>query len=158
MLPAFVPLGIALPDGVCSELNMRLLQREGFLYQSNFKDHYLPYRHQWSDGSPGIIEIPEQPTLDDWTYGAYRLLFTKADVLSIWQDEFRELYDWGGVFTLVMHPQITGRPMRLATLREFIAFTRKFERVWYAECRQIAAAFVDAEGEQTQNRLPPNSS
>ena len=142
------PVGYRAPDGVCSEFNMRLLQREGFLYQSNFKDHYLPYRHVWADGNAGIIELPEQPTLDDWIYGAARPLATKADVLAIWQDEFRELYDWGGLVMLVMHPQITGRPMRLATLREFIAFTRNFENVWYGKCRQIAQSFITHETTQ----------
>ena len=63
----------------------------------------------------------------------------------LWQDEFRELYDWGGLFMLVMHPQITGRPMRLATLRELIAFIRNFEGVWFAQCRQIAEALVNNE-------------
>jgi peptidoglycan/xylan/chitin deacetylase (PgdA/CDA1 family) len=145
------PVGYRAPDGVASEISLQILKREGFLYSSNFKDHYLPYRHTLSDGSEGIIEIPEQPTLDDWSYGASSLqnprpLFTKAHVLSIWQDEFRELYDWGAAFTLVMHPQVTGRPMRLATLREFIAFTRTFDRVWYATCREIAEAYLEATG------------
>ena len=144
------PAGYRAPDGVASELSLRLLKREGFLYSSNFKDHYLPYRHVMADGSAGIIEIPEQPTLDDWSYGATsihspRPLFGKEHVLAIWRDEFREMYDWGAVFTLVMHPQITGRPMRLATLREFVAFTRQFERVWYATCREIAEAFAAAD-------------
>ena len=44
-----------------------------------------------------------------------------------------------------MHPQVTGRPMRLATLREFIAYTREFPGVWYATCAEIAEVFAEQE-------------
>lgn len=140
------PRGYRAPDGVSCEQSLRLLTEQGIIYSSTFKDDFVPYRHRLADGSLGPIEIPEQPTLDDWAYGSSSLtsprpLFTKDHVLSIWSDEFRELYAWGGAVTLVLHPQITGRPIRLATLREFIAFTREFERVWYATCEEIAHAF-----------------
>ncbi len=152
------PRGYRPPDGVSSELSLRLLVERGFLYNSCFKDDYLPYRHLLDNGPHsskgssrfGPVEIPEQPTLDDWAFGSSSLssprpLFTKEHVLSIWQDEFRELYAWGGCYTLVMHPQISGRPMRLATLRELIAFTRTFDNVWYATCEEIAKAFIAQE-------------
>lgn len=141
------PRGYRPPDGVSCEQSLRLLTESGMIYNSCFKDDFVPYRHILADGTPGPIEIPEQPTLDDWAFGSSSLssprpLFPKEQVLSIWSDEFRELYDWGGAVTLVMHPQITGRPMRLATLREFIAFTRDFDNVWYATCEEIAEAFI----------------
>lgn len=144
------PRGYRPPDGVSSELSLRLLTEHGFLYNSCYKDHYLPYRHVLADGTPGPVELPEQPTLDDWAFGssslsAPRPLFGKDHVLGIWQDEFRELYSWGGLFMLVMHPQVTGRPIRLATLREFITHTRQFPGVWTATCSEIAAAFVAQE-------------
>ena len=144
------PVGYRPPDGVSSELGLQLLTERGFLYNSCFKDHYLPYRHMLADGTPGPIELPEQPTLDDWAYGSSSLssprpLFTKEHVLSIWQEEFRELYAWQGLFMLVMHPQISGRPLRLATLREFISFMRAFPGVWVARCREIAEVFVAQE-------------
>lgn len=144
------PRGYRAPDGVSSELSLRLLTERGFLYDSCYKDHYLPYRHTLADGSPGPVELPEQPTLDDWSYGssslsAPRPLFPKEAVLSIWQGEFHELYDWGGLFMLVMHPQVSGRPLRLATLREFIQFTRQFDELWYATCSEVAEAFVAQE-------------
>ena len=75
----------------------------------------------------------------------YRVMQSKGHVLSIWQDEFVELRSWGGSITLVMHPQITGRPIRLATLREFIVFTRRFDDVWYATCGDIARHFAAQE-------------
>ena len=146
------PSGYRPPDGMSSELSLRLLTERGFTYNSCFKDDYLPYRHRLADGSPGPVELPEQPTLDDWAFGSSSLanprpLFTKDHVLSIWQDEFRELHDWGGLFMLVMHPQVTGRPIRLATLRELIAFMRGFPGVWFATSDEIARAFIDHESD-----------
>ena len=110
----------------------------------------VPYRHASSDDRPGLIELPEQPTLDDWSYGAVSPgspgpLATKEVVLSIWQEEFKQLNDWGGLYMLVMHPQVTGRPMRWATLRDLIRFTRGFDGVWYARCDAVAASFAEQE-------------
>lgn len=144
------PLGYRAPDGVSSHLGLRTLTDRGFLYDSSLRDHFAPYRIVLEDGLPGPVEIPEQPTLDDWAYGSssptqYRVLQSKSHVLSIWQDEFTELREWGGSITLVMHPQITGRPIRLATLRDFIAHTRTFDDVWYATCGAIARHFISQE-------------
>ena len=38
------------PDGVSSELSLRLLVERGFLYNSCFKDDVRPYRHRLADG------------------------------------------------------------------------------------------------------------
>ena len=51
---------------------------------------------------------------------------------------------------LVLHPQVTGRPMRMKILREFIAFTRKHDKVWYATAAEIAEIFQAQE--QTTKR------
>ena len=144
------PVGYRAPDGVTSHLGLATLTDRGFLYDSSLRDHFAPYRIVLEDGTAGPVEVPEQPTLDDWAFGSssptqYRVLQSKSQVLSIWQDEFEELRDWGGSITLVMHPQITGRPIRLATLRQFIAFTRTFDDVWYATCSDIARHFVSQE-------------
>ncbi len=144
------PRGYRPPDGVSCEQSLRLLVEKGFVYNSCFKDDIVPYRHRLADGAPGPVELPEQPTLDDWAFGATSLerpkpLYPKDAVLSIWRDEFRALYDWGGLCMLVMHPQVTGRPMRLATLRAFVAFTRDFPGVWYATAGAVADAFIAGE-------------
>jgi len=145
------PLGYRAPDGVSSHLGQRTLTERGFLYDSSLKDHFAPYRLILEDGSPGPVEIPEQPTLDDWAFGssspvAYKVMQSKQQVLSMWTDEFLELRSWGGVATVLCHPQISGRPMRLSTLRDFITFTRTFDDVWYATCGDIAKNFEAHEG------------
>ena len=146
------PVGYRAPDGVSSELSLRLLAERGFLYNSSFKDDDVPYRHTLADGSPGPVELPEQPELDDWAFGSVsmreaKVLFPKETVLAIWEDTFWELHARGGAATIVMHPQITGRPIRLATLRDFIRFAKTLPGVWIAPCREVAEAFVAQEGD-----------
>ena len=41
-----------------------------------------------------------------------------------------------------MHPQFSGRPSRIALLREMIAFIRGFGGVWFATCSEIAEAWA----------------
>ena len=43
---------------------------------------------------------------------------------------------------LVMHPRVTGRPIRLATPRALIAFMRDFPDVWFATSDEFAGAFI----------------
>ena len=90
------------------------------------------YRRVLADGSPVDVVA----------------FFGTDHVLGIWQDEFTMIREWGGVFVLVMHPQVTGRPMRIAILRRFIAFTRQFDDVWYATGREIAQAYAAQEGDR----------
>jgi len=144
------PTGYRAPGGEsCAQL-LTLLRDEGFLYQSSFKDDIVPYRHVLGDGSKGIIEVPENPSIDDTAYGLSHLktprpYFGKNHVLEIWQDEFLQTRAWGGVFVLVLHPQVSGRPLRYAILREFIAFLRGFDDIWFATGAQIATHFAAQE-------------
>ena len=50
------------------------------------------------------------------------------------------LYRWGGLVDVVMHPQISGRPSRIAALRRFIQEVRKFPDVWFATGTEVAEA------------------
>lgn len=142
------PVGYRPPNSEsCSFLLEQLVER-GFLYNSCFKDDVHAYRHRLSDGRAGPVELPEQPSLEDWGYGtsyirAPQPIFPAEHVLSIYRDEFRMIRDWGGLFMLVMHPQVTGRPMRLAILRDFIAFTRQFDDVYYGSGREFAELYLE---------------
>ncbi|WP_441258769.1 hypothetical protein AB7008_09585 [Bradyrhizobium sp. 521_C7_N1_3] len=73
---------------------------------------------------------------------SHRPLATNDHVLSIWKAEFDEAYLSGGYFNLIMHPQVTGRPSRVRMLREFIAYIRKHDKVWFARSRDVATAWL----------------
>jgi len=43
--------------------------------------------------------------------------------------------------TTVLHPQVSGRPMRLRLLREFLTYAQSHDDVWIATGAEIAAHF-----------------
>ena len=140
-----VPSGYRSPAGETSDNMVRLLTERGFVYDSSLMDHINPYRHP-----SGLIELPWHWSLDDAIYALFsvrnpRPVFPNSHILEIWQEEFREIHAWGGLFDLVMHPQITGRPSRIRLLREMIAWIQSFPDVWFATARDIADAWAAQE-------------
>jgi hypothetical protein len=67
---------------------------------------------------------------------------TNTHMLSVFCDEFREIYRWGGLYNIIFHPQIVGRPSRIALLRELIHFIRGFPDVWFATGTEVAGAWL----------------
>lgn len=51
----------------------------------------------------------------------------------------------GGVTTLVLHPQVSGRPMRWHLLRDFLHYAQAEEDVWIATGAEIAAHYEACE-------------
>lgn len=144
-----VPKGYRSPAGETSDNTIRLLAKHGFLYDSSMMAEINPYRVTAPDGS-SIVELPWHWSLDDAPFLLFsiktpRPIFTNSHIREVWQDEFREIHRWGGYYNLVMHPQFTGRPSRIALLREMIAFMRGFEGVWFATCSQVAEAWATSQ-------------
>ena len=93
--------------------------RFGITYTSSFRDDVRPYRHILR-GWPrrGRSNWPVTASYDDWLLGltnrfSPQPIFPREHVLSIWKDELDETRDWGAMVTTVLHPQCSGRPMRL---------------------------------------------
>lgn len=145
-----LPAGYRAPVGESCEALRVLLKDKGFLYSSSWRDDVRPYRHLLDDGRPGIIELPVNMSFDDWMYGlthrySPRSMFAREHVLSIWNDELEETREWGGLVTTVLHPQVSGRPMRLKLLREFLEGALRYGDVWTATGEAIARHFAACE-------------
>lgn len=144
------PKGYRSPGGETSDNMIRLLQQHDFVYDSSLMDQIMPYRHQLGDGKPGPLELPWHWSLDDAPYALFsmkspRAIMTNSHILDIWSEEFAEIYRWGGLVNIVMHPQVTGRPSRLAMLRAFIAHMRRSPDVWFATGSEVAEAWAAQE-------------
>jgi peptidoglycan-N-acetylglucosamine deacetylase len=145
-----VPTGYRAPSGeFCEELRVALV-RHGITYSSSFRDDVRPYRHRLADGADGTIELPVTASYDDWMLGlsarfSPRPIFPREHVLSIWKDELDETRDWGAMVTTVLHPQCSGRPMRLRLLREFLTYAQSCPDLWIATGEDIAAHFAQHE-------------
>ena len=123
-----------------SEATMSLLAEHGIAYSSNLMDDILPYRHP-----NGVVELPVQWILDDaphfWFSNAdwTKPIRSARDVLQIWQEEAARIDRLGGLCVLALHPQIIGRPGRLAMLEEFLRWVLDQGDVRVARCAEIAA-------------------
>ena len=142
------PRGYRSPAGETSPNMFRLMTERGFLYDSSMMDHINPYLHTLADGRPGPIELPWHWSLDDAPYVLFsierpRPMFTNEHILSIWKEEFKEIYSWGGLYNLVMHPQCIGRPSRIAMLRDMISFMQSFSDVWFATGEEVSRAWLE---------------
>ncbi|WP_315831835.1 polysaccharide deacetylase [Bradyrhizobium prioriisuperbiae] len=147
-----VPTGYRAPFGESCEALRRLLKERGIRYSSSWRDDVRPYRQILDDGTPGVVELPVTASYDDWMFGlsnrfSPRSIFPKEHVLSLWRDELDETIDWGAMVTTVLHPQVSGRPMRLRLLREFLAYAQSRPELWIATGQQIATHFEACEAE-----------
>jgi peptidoglycan-N-acetylglucosamine deacetylase len=144
------PLGYRSPAWETSHNMIALLAKYGLRYDSSLMDQVTPYRHVLAGGAPGPVELPVHWSLDDAPFALFsiktpRTIVSNQQILEVWKEEFREIYRWGGLYSLTMHPQVIGRPSRIAMLREFIAWIQRFPGVWFARGGEIAEAWSDAE-------------
>ncbi|WP_341487478.1 polysaccharide deacetylase [Pararhizobium sp. A13] len=144
------PIGYRAPSGENFPELLAYLKDKGIAYSSSFRDDIRPYRHLLADGRSGPVEIPVNFAFDDWNFGmsnrtSPRPLFGKETVLPLWIDEFEATHDWGGVTTLVLHPQVSGRPMRWHILRDFLCHVQAKDDVWIATGEEISCHFENSE-------------
>ncbi|UIJ93055.1 polysaccharide deacetylase (plasmid) [Sinorhizobium meliloti] len=144
------PVGYRAPSGENFPELIAYLAKSGIRYSSSFRDDILPYRHASANGVPGPVEIPVNFAFDDWNFGmssrsSARPLFGREAVLALWIDEFEAIHAWGGVTTLVLHPQVSGRPMRWHLLRDFLRHVQAKGDVWIATGKEIADHFETLE-------------
>lgn len=133
--------GYRSPSWDFSQHTLALLEEHGFSYSSNYMDDLAPYVHPGTS----VVELPVQWILDDaahWWFSAAewtKKISTTAEVRAIWEEELLGIREHGGCCIFTMHPQIVGRPSRLAFLDGFLGFARGLGDVWIAPCVEIAA-------------------
>src|SRR5262250_1809228 len=135
------PLGYRAPAWQVSPSTLGLLVKHGFDYSSNFMDRLRPYLHPPIDGR-ALVEIPVSWVLDDAPYFMFtgqRSIQAPGPVLQGWLTEFDGISEAHGVTNFTFHPQIIGRPSRLACLRELLDYVKHTPRIWIAPLCDIAA-------------------
>ena len=136
------PAGYRAPSWAFSDVTMSLVIDAGFIYSSNFMDADQPYIHADSNG---LVELPISWILDDAPYFWFdedswnKKIHSAADVEAIWKEEFEAIYAKGGYYGLTMHPQIIGRPGRLAMLDRLIGWMQEHEGVSFVTGAELAA-------------------
>ncbi len=138
------PAGWRAPGGLMTAETRGLLAERGYRYDSSFCDDDLPYRVQTEAGA-SLVEIPVFQTASDSHYYTKR---RSPDVVErAWRTEFISVYQIGGLFNLTLHPRGdfgSGRAVRLRAVDQLIATIKRYPRVWWTTCGELAEWAVAA--------------
>lgn len=122
------PKGYRAPEAEPTKDTIRNVLDNGFEYSSNMMDQDRPYFHVMEDGRK-LIELPFHWLYDDTSHFFFTLqqperrrICAPSYVREIWQSEFDGLYEEGGLFTFVLHPQCIGRVSRVKMLEDLLAY------------------------------------
>jgi peptidoglycan/xylan/chitin deacetylase (PgdA/CDA1 family) len=135
------PVGYRAPAWQLSAETLPLLASEGFEYSSNMMDRLVPYFHPPLGGRV-LVEIPVSWVLDDapfFLFTGQRGMQAPGPVLQGWLTELDGITASAGVTNFTFHPQLIGRPSRLACLHELIEHARRTPQLWIATLGEIAA-------------------
>lgn len=140
------PAGIRTPSWDFTNETLAITQELGFMYDSSLMGDDRPYEIL-SNGQPtGIIELPVDWILDDYTYYSYDRPTSAyhrmgdSEVFEIYKGEFDRAYEERTLFLLTMHPYVSGHRSRIAQIDKLIAYIKSKPGVWFATCEQIAKA------------------
>jgi len=135
------PRGYRSPAWEFSPVTLDLLVQYGFAYSSNLMDDLWPYRHPRHD----VVEVPVHWVLDDAPHFWFdlaswnRTIRSAEEVRAIWTEEFLAHRALGAPVPLTMHPQIIGRPARLAMLERLLVWMRDEGGAQFITTGQLAA-------------------
>jgi peptidoglycan/xylan/chitin deacetylase (PgdA/CDA1 family) len=135
------PVGYRSPAWEITPTTLELLGELGFLYDSSGMGDDIPYVERYGERS--IVELPVQWLLDDWPQFGFSLdsggrIANPDKVFQIWSEEFDGLYEEGAYFLLTMHPEVIGRPHRMALLDRLMRHIMGYPNVWWATAEEVA--------------------
>ena len=142
------PVGYRAPSWNFSPNTLTILRDMGFRYESSLMADERPYELEQRGERTGIVEIPVEWILDDAPLFDPRgeRYSPPREVAQVWMDEFDKAYAEGTMFTLTLHPHISGHRSRIVALElllDHIA-AKAGDDVWYAT-HAAAAEYVRRE-------------
>ena len=133
------PVGFRSPAWEMTGGMIAALKARGIRYDSSLMGYDHPY------DIDELPEIPVQWQIDDAIY--FRFFGGGADkwpplaaaqVEESWRDEFEAGRAYGQLFTLTVHPWISGRAQRVAMLERLLTHITQDQTVWTATAAEIA--------------------
>ena len=147
-LEVFERLGVPTPRGYRStswELTpetFELLVKCGFAYDSSCMGDDRPYLQEWEGET--VLELPVHWSLDDWPRFGWNIdgggnVADPAELRRAWIAEFESARAERRHTSFTMHPEVIGRPYRLAELERVIEHVVAAGDVWFARFDDVAA-------------------
>jgi peptidoglycan/xylan/chitin deacetylase (PgdA/CDA1 family) len=143
------PRGYRSPFWEFSRNTISLLERHGFEYTSDLMDTLLPSYHLLDGRTTSMINLPTHWLLSDKTHFYYDSSRSKAvhpcrQALDIYIEELEGIRAYGGLFTLTMHPQVSGRPSRILMLRQLVQHIMRLGDIWMPSPLELLKHWRDA--------------
>ena len=137
------PVGIRTPSWDFSAHTLSITREMGLVYDSSLMADDDPYELVEDGEATGIVEIPVEWIRDDAPYFASDFARslqpgTAAAVLDVWQREFDQTWEEGGLFQLTLHPHIVGHRSRMSILDDLIRHMKARGAVWFATHADVA--------------------
>jgi len=140
--------GFRTPSGDFSPGTPELLLEMGFEYSSSMRGDDLPYRTVINGKETDLIEIPAKWELDDFPQFGYNFfppmpkgqdrIASHQHTLENWIYEFDGYYRFGLCYVVMMHPQVIGKPGRIAMLERLLQHIKRHPDVWIATGAEVA--------------------
>jgi peptidoglycan-N-acetylglucosamine deacetylase len=140
------PAGIRTPSWDFTNATLEIIRELGFLYDSSLMGDDRPYEILAEGKATGLIELPVEWILDDFTYYSYDRATSAyhrigdQQVYEIYLAEFEKAYEEHTLFLLTMHPLVTGHRSRFAALEKLVTHMKSKKGVWFATHEQVARA------------------
>jgi peptidoglycan/xylan/chitin deacetylase (PgdA/CDA1 family) len=152
------PVGYRSPAWDLTRDLPELLREREILYDSSLMGYDHPYTVQ------GVTEVPVHWLTDDALFFRFRgggldnwPPVGPEEVLAAWLEEWKGIHEFGGLFTLTVHPWLSGRAGRMRLLARLLEHVCGHSDVWFATAAEIAHHHLNA-GELYETSLEPVSS
>jgi allantoinase len=120
-----------------------ILAEEGLLFFCDYMNDDQPYLIRTPHGP--VVATPYSVEINDFTLFHRRGLSTSA-VLDVLKEQFDELYREGAasgrLMNIGLHPHVAGHPYRIRALREFLAYAKRHDGVWWATREAVAEWYL----------------
>jgi len=131
------PTGWRAPEGLMSLATRAILAERGYRYDSSYNDDDMPYLAEDTDGR--LVELPVFWSSSDRNY--YTHYRPPSAVAAGLIEDFRAMYEAGGLCNLILHPRGdygSGRGVRIPAVDALLQAIRETPRVWLATCGEVA--------------------
>ena len=128
----------------CTLNTVDILAEEGLIFTTDLLNDDQPYLVQTRSGKT-MVSIPYTSEVNDFTVfmrqgqdvnGAFAVFKEQFDWL------YRESANSGRFMNVGLHPHVIGQPFRIRALRDFVAYCKQFDDVWFATREEIAEWYL----------------
>ncbi len=139
------PVGWYCRYGPSTRTRKLVVEEGGFIYDSDAYNDDVPYYVE-VDGKRHLV-VPYTPDVNDFRFWQANGPVNSEQFYSYLKDTFDVLYEEAGahpkMMSIGLHNRIIGRPGRIPSLDNFLAYAKSKPEVWFATREEIAKWWLE---------------